>query len=251
MGRLRNFLSGGGGNLIGGVLNMVQNRRFMNESYEREDTQLQRMVEDARAAGISPVAALGASGAYSATANVKPETSGDLIGAGLADVFGERAELENDLLRAQIGERNASAAALAAEARSRSLMGAARAAAREEPGAYDPRANALFDPGGVREPEVGIELGGLPVVRWSDWTAAETAEEIFGEPGEWIQGVGNLARYLGEIMFPYRARRELPGRVPTGDRYGIEFNAHADLDRHTGDLPALRPYPWDYYRWYQ
>ena len=56
MGKFLDFIGKGGGGLIGGAISAIQNRRFMNESYKREDTQLQRMVADANAAGISPVA---------------------------------------------------------------------------------------------------------------------------------------------------------------------------------------------------
>lgn len=245
-------------NLAGGIINAVQNRRFMNESYQREDTQLQRMVADAKVAGISPVAALGASGAYSQTANYQPETSGDLIGAGLADAYGERAELENELLRAQISRENAEAAGLVTEARSRTLESRARAAEAETAAlaVYDPQANALFNPGGIREPEVGVELAGGPVIQWNGFVPAETAEEIFGEPGEWIQGAYNIGRYaiqayLQDPIANY-GERQLPGQFRSPDirvyspNYGWEFSNNA---RVPGATHPASGYPWSMYNW--
>lgn len=186
---------------------MAQNRRFMNESYAREDNQLQRMVADATAAGISPVAALGASGAYSQTANYQPETSGDLIGAGLADVFGERAELENALLEAQVDATRAEAAASVMEARSRSATGAVRAAVQ------DVASDSIFADGAptIVWPEVeGINLGKAPVLPNSLWQEGL---------------IGNEAVLVSEG--PFR------GVYPRG------FVGQEDIEQLLGDVPGF------------
>ena len=78
--------------------------------------------------------------------------------------------------------------------------------------------------------------------------AAETAEEIFGEPGEWLQGGWNIGRALVDNIagaIPNRNSYPLPGRAAPPP--GIRFNSRADFDRHTGNLAPVGPYPWDYY----
>lgn len=117
-------------------------------------------VEDARAAGINPLAALGAPsmGGIATGAMIQPSQDiahqaqapqsqaavvqatqrqanfavGDAVAAGLA-MMPSRAQvrreaLENDLLRSQIRQTDASSAAIVAEARSRSMISSARAA---------------------------------------------------------------------------------------------------------------------------
>lgn len=248
-----NFLGNGGGNLIGSVIGAIQNRRFMNESYEREDTQLQRMVADAQAAGISPVAALGASGAYSQTSNYSPETSGDKIGAAVDQMFNERADLENRLLEAQISATNAEAADFLSTARSRTVAAEAAAAATTV------HPNALFVEGDIGEPPISGEIAGIPFRFPDGWTAGETMEEIFGEPGEWLQGGYNLAlaasRWMAENA-ANNAGQTLPGRAPISPyqvpailRALWPFNEFAAADRQFGnahdpnaDLPWGYPY---------
>lgn len=249
MGKFLKFLGGGGGSLIGAGMSMIQNRRFMNESYEREDNQMQRMVADAQAAGISPLAALGASGAYSGTAtNVRPETSGDLVGDALTQFGEESTGLQNDLTSAQIRRTDAETADIISQARSRTIASTVNSAARNTPvdNTVKLSPNALFLPGGTQEP--GLDMGGGPFGTVpAGLTAAETAEEMFGEPGEWIQGIYNITQtwlsqwdrglrnYLGDRGWNFGQPRAPVTRTP-------EAQAIWDLlDQQFAPIPPARP----------
>lgn len=198
MGRFTKFLGAGGGGLIGSVIGAVQNRRFMNESYAREDNQLQRMAADAAAAGISPVAALGASGAYSGTStNFAPETSGKEFGDALERRYSESSALQDELTQAQINRTEAETTDLLSQSRSRTIASTASQAQRASPELVmlekeKSGANALFLPGGTNEPPITFDTGPFRGTTPPGLTAAETGEEMFGEPGEWLQGLYNI-----------------------------------------------------------
>lgn len=105
-------------NAIGGLAGAWVSKREGDKNRERQDNQLQRLVADAEAAGFSPLAALGSSGGASYAAPVTTDT-GSHVGnaiAGAGNAFANRhmrkltlrkAELDNDLVKAQIDAINA------------------------------------------------------------------------------------------------------------------------------------------------
>ncbi len=102
------------GQIIGaaaGLYSAHRNKRNQEKSIarneQREDNKIQRTVDQAKAAGIHPLAALGASPSYSSPAVM--DTTGNALGDGLANVIkakkGEKRSTLNDLLiKSQIDE---------------------------------------------------------------------------------------------------------------------------------------------------
>lgn len=253
-GRFMQFMGRGGGTLIGSVLSMIQNRRFMNESYEREDTQLQRMVADAAAAGISPVAALGASGAYSQTANYQPQTTGSEIGEALSDVFGERSELENELLRAQIDSTRAESAAMLVEARSRTIGAQIQAGATATPPGFNE--NSQYIPGYVTEGPLKLfdPVTGEYTLFPGGMTPQQVYEDLYGGIIGEFYGIGNWFRANAVPMF---RRSPIEEEKRAGYYYGIiDPDPPANPDTvFPQDQPVQGPevpywwtLPWNYYR---
>lgn len=101
-----------GGDLLGGHLDNKWNQKMISKGWERDDARLQRLVVDAQKAGLSPLAALG-SPAAGATATPLGATSstGRSISRAMDRIQSklqtENAELQNDLVRAQIANLNA------------------------------------------------------------------------------------------------------------------------------------------------
>ncbi len=87
--------------------NRQNQKESISRNEEREDSKIQRTVEQAKAAGIHPLAALGASPSYSSPSVV--DTTGDRIGDGIARTAqalkGEKqSNLQNTLIQTQIDE---------------------------------------------------------------------------------------------------------------------------------------------------
>lgn len=117
-------LAGAAGSLFGGMRQEKSARQqfeygkwAQQQEWQRQDSQLQRMVGDARAAGISPLAALGQANyaqptqTPSGTAVNPYGNAASHLAEGLSRIRTkqevENASLQNDLLRAQIQQVNA------------------------------------------------------------------------------------------------------------------------------------------------
>lgn len=115
------------GSLVGGFLS----RKTAKEDRIRQDTQLTRLVADAKNAGISPLAALGSGMAGSYGTPVGGGNTGAYLGDAIAEgmealkpskasrLEEENQKLQNDLVRAQI---DAIRSDMVQDARSRSLI---------------------------------------------------------------------------------------------------------------------------------
>lgn len=113
------------GGLVGDRLNRNENRRTRAEDHARQDTSIQRLVKDAQAANISPLAALGSSAAGSNATPVGSSNTGNYIGDAISSAgqaFSNRgakklqlenASLQNELLQAQIDSINSQTVATA------------------------------------------------------------------------------------------------------------------------------------------
>lgn len=101
------------GGLIDGYFQREKEDEWRSQDQERQDTQLQRLVEDAKSSGISPLAALGGNVNYATGSAVnRPSSMG--VGKALAAVGNkwadrerdkldlENMKLQNDLTRARI-----------------------------------------------------------------------------------------------------------------------------------------------------
>lgn len=182
-----------GGSIVSGLFGASAAKK----AQQREDTSIQRRVADAKAAGIHPLAALGAS--------VNPVTAipstGSAIGEGikeLSSTVGEKAQLENDLLRSQI--RQTDAATSVAAATSRSLIAQAEAKTR---GALDEGPD-LSDPLKSQRERSTIALPGSGKRIWlTPGADAQTAEDRYGNVIEEIWGIGNAAADAREWSKPY------------------------------------------------
>ncbi len=96
---------------VGGIYSAHRNRRNQQKSIarneQREDSKIQRTVDQAKAAGIHPLAALGASPSYSSPSVV--DTTGSAIGDGIARTIQAKQgkpqqDLQQQLMRAQLDE---------------------------------------------------------------------------------------------------------------------------------------------------
>lgn len=145
-------------------------------------------VEDARAAGIHPLAALGAPIA-GPSGGIVP--SGDAVGDALGDLgnlFADREmeELKREALRSDIRRTDADTVRLLTDASSRSLIAGARR------GATDP------SPPTVRS--MGVDFQRDP----TKYSSADVVQQEFGEVGENIVGIPALinawSRAIGNIL---------------------------------------------------
>ena len=179
-------------------------KRTQREQWQREDNALQRRVADARAAGISPLAAIGASGAGSTlgtpiagrggSAPSGSYGAGSNIGEGVSSAIRalnperreqirldmENQRLNNDLVQAQIDNINADTLV----ATSRSLPGAAAIA---ESGAIETGRATVTNPYQMTEDGRLVD--------------AETWQARYGEPGEWLSVVPVL---ISDAIAGYR-----------------------------------------------
>lgn len=125
-------LIGAGSSLAGGMIGAGAKRRADKFNADRQDNQLQRMVKDAAAAGIHPVAAIGAGANYGSATASSYSPMGDAVAEGGRQVSGlimQNQELQNQSLSLDIErkrlELDAEAMALA-DAQSRSMIQAMR-----------------------------------------------------------------------------------------------------------------------------
>lgn len=108
---------------LGGAIKGIRNRN-------RQDTQIQRIAADARAAGIHPLAALGSP----VSSSYGTPVTGDSVGDAVSSLGSSRSRrLQDDLVRAQISSEKAKEIALLAEATSRTSIAAARNGATSGP----------------------------------------------------------------------------------------------------------------------
>lgn len=113
------------GDLVGGYISDKKEKQRRQEDWDRQDTQLQRLVEDARAAGFSPLAALGsnAAGQFGTPVGSTGSYMGDAVASAGKTLAGRRMEQaqithmekQNELLDSQI--RNIDADTMAAISR--------------------------------------------------------------------------------------------------------------------------------------
>lgn len=156
-------------------------KRFNKQQMEREDNRIQRLVVDARAAGIHPLAALGAGGGGSGSfampeavyggAPVTGSAVGDAIKAfgDTLPMVNEQGALQTELLRAQIRNVDASTANLIAEARRTTMSSAVKAAS-----------NTSF---------ADVKLQEQP-----DTSTAQEVQDRYGDIIENIFGIAKLGR---------------------------------------------------------
>lgn len=170
-----------GGSIISGLFG----KSAAKDAQKREDTSIQRRVEDAKKAGIHPLAALGA--------NVSPVTAmpsvGSAFGEGIkeaAPLLSEKASLENDLLRAQI--RQTDAATSVAAATSRSMIADATAKTR---GLGDDGPD-LANPLKPQRERSRVAIGPGVDLRTAGSADAQTAEDRYGNVIEEIWGIKNF-----------------------------------------------------------
>lgn len=174
-----------------------------------DNSKIQRLVYDATAAGINPLAALGSPISTPSAMQVTPSFSsprvegstatGDAVGDAfhsIGGVFGlRRQQLENELLEAQIeGTR-----AQVAEARSRSVIRAARAVSTGGPG--QTLDEFVIDPQRTTHVRGPGDWFRIPSRGGSD---AQSWEDRYGDVIENAAGIGNLIWDIG-AMLPTRS----------------------------------------------
>lgn len=229
-----------GSSLLGGLFgkSSAEKQQERNEALQREFAQsgIQWKVEDAKKAGVHPLYALGAS-----THSFTPQTIGDPLAgaipeAGNAIARGvhstmsgserfaskameglalERAQLQNDQLKLDI---------LASRNKLLSQAGTAKPVPTDTMVVNDsvdnqPRTAMVSPP----SPDVEtVKLFGLPLQRNPRlFSSGQTAQDEFGEPGEWITGLPAMweafTRAWGARAS--RAREEFERRTGTRSPY--------------------------------
>lgn len=214
-------LIGGVGSLFGGALSSKAQDKAQKASIKeaqraeafaaaRDDNKLQRLVADAKSAGVHPLAALGSSIAGSFASPVSPSFTantamGDAVGAAASSFANmipdkgaqQTTQLQNDLLRAQIDKTKAESADILANATSRSLISKVRAAAIGGPGTTLTSAN-------VDEPpsrRTFVTPGGSFTT--SPSTPAQVWEDQYGDLVGGFVGAGN---FLSDSWDDYKKR---------------------------------------------
>lgn len=176
-----------GAALVSGVTGLFAQGRAEN----RQDSEIQRRVEDGRKAGLSPLASIGAS-----TAGPTPTGGIETAGSALADYITgrvnkdheeEKRKLENDLLRAQIKQSNAGAEADLINARSRTLLAAA---------AHPTRGVA---------PAADVSIGGFRLKPTPGFDDASAIQKRYDSLVSNLAGVGNLAADTYHTYMPSSA----------------------------------------------
>lgn len=170
------------GSLLGGIMgnraaekqNTQQMRaieRANKQAMQREDTRIQRIVEDARAAGIHPLAALGSSavgnmavpqavfGGQPISGDVVSDAAG-YIGQAVSKSSGTE-NLQEQLLRAQIRNVDASTQRMLADAQGTTLARNARAEGQT------------------------LYVDGKPVQFPAGYSPSQIWEDYLGEVGDW------------------------------------------------------------------
>lgn len=179
-------LIGAGGSLLGGLFNQQAQERENRIARQREDTAIQRQKADAIAAGINPLAALGVSGAGSASMPVA-DLGGSIERAagGVASSMVEEATFALNAAQtlSNIKLQDAQAKAMLMEAQSRTVASRLEAASR----------------GGVGG-ELILPLPGKPGFRPSDTSKAQTVQDEYGDIVENVYGTGRLINDLIENL---------------------------------------------------
>lgn len=196
-----------------------ETRRAQRLQIREDNSKVRRLVEDARAAGIHPLAAMGVAGGggFQAAQGVVPTlnapvteantSAGDAVGAAgamIGSAIDNRVSpLDQRMKLSQINLMDAQATDLLSQARSRSIIAAARAAG--------PR--VLADAPTIRGASV-------PLTRDPNQfsSAGEVEEEYGGIAGE-VFGLGSLATSVGRaIRNAYRDQVVVPYN-PTGEGF--------------------------------
>lgn len=202
------------GSLLGGLMGRNSEKRAYRQAIEhrnwqaeREDTYVQRMVDQYRAVGMNPVTMMGR-GAGTGFASIHMPTLGRSsmanavgnIGIGLADAFQaafdydpvneEHAQLQLEVQRAQIRNMNADTAR---------MLRATNPATATGTTSHQPVL------GGTATPEIGRSTVTNPWGTDTDWTVqphwqdAEMFETRYGDIAQEVFGLGNLAADLWGI----------------------------------------------------
>lgn len=174
---------------------------YANWQAQRDDTYLQRRVADGAAAGLSPLASIGATGGGGGIpqpvqgGSMGPQMewgeTGSHIGNAIKEIL-ESPEIQRQkAMRSRMDDialRQAEADLDLTRARSRSIIEEARHPTRgfaQDPATSVSNPNRPDKVTQVHNPFVKLKVD----KRYSD---AQDAQNRYGEPGEWVQGIGNM-----------------------------------------------------------
>ena len=220
------------GSLAGGAINHFSQRR----AERRQDASLQRLVADAKKAGISPLAALGSSAAGQYGSPVGSTATGSYVADALASITPkhdrqlqplrlENQELQNDLLRAQIAALNSDTVATAT---SRTRVPAARPTEVEFMGGGDPM-SAM--PEGARM--TSGPWAGQYIYKVGDHTYVTSGKT---SPNELLEGVlGNIPAELAGMQESALNYKPLPRPRMRGSQWKNSGEKGARRPRFTPD----------------
>lgn len=199
------------GGLVGGLLNRGGQKKANQQADYYNRHKIRMTVEDAKAAGVHPLAALGSSVAGSWIAPQANTGIGDAVahaGHAIGQMRQQKKQdttqqLQNDLLKAQIRRTDAETADLVSTAQSRSNISRMRAAAiggpQVLPGNPSVEETALFEK---------YHAGG----------GASTTQPRGMDPGEWLMGKIIQQQAVREMVkkmrYPHVEVTELPSTRP-------------------------------------
>ena len=220
------------GSLAGGAINQLNQRR----AERRQDTSLQRLVADAKKAGISPLAALGSSAAGQYGSPVGSTATGSYVADGLASITPkfdrqlqplrlENQALQNDLIKAQIAALNSDTVATAT---SRTRIPAARPSEVEFMGGGDPMSAT---PEGARMTSGPFK--GQYIYKVGDNTYITSGKT---SPNELLEGVlGSIPAELAGIQESALNYKTLPRPRLRGSMWKLPGERGARRPRFTPD----------------
>lgn len=226
-----------GGSLLGGILGQsAQNARAeKNDALQREfaQTGIQWKVEDARKAGVHPLAALGAQ-----TASYTPQSIGDSIGPAFAQA-GQDISRAVDATRS--GPQRVEAIQKSMDDLTLTRMGlenellASQIAKINQAGHPPPFPVGGLAPGA--EPVGGTAIAaGHPAWQVGNRTPVDFFSQVYGEPGEWAFGVPAIV----EDAFR-NAVRVRPGSIADKVRLFMDNYLFSSDPRPAREV---RPDPW-------
>lgn len=211
-----------GGQIAGGLIGTGISQWNRKKDQERQDNQLQRMVADAKLAGISPLAALGGNTSGYA-APVGSTNTGSAIGDGVAAIGNhsaskqmraaqaENAGLQNDLLRAQIAAINSDTVR---EATGRTRIPTAPQEAQAKAlDHYSVRPEDMRATTGPYRGRYIFKIGGKTYVSSDQNTPKEALEAVIGEiPSEIsaLHGTSGLREITRPRSRPLRSKPDRP-----------------------------------------
>lgn len=198
---------------LGNSMQQAENRRAERVAMEREDSKIQRVVDQSRAAGLSPLVGMGSPAAGAMASPVIDQSGSNVASAG-AQIFGQlgaelaamKTDADLEFQKAQTDNLRASTASMLMDARSRTVGSALRSADRG--GAVPASTDVVTIPSPF----------GLPGIQAQHPRGAQAVQDAYGDIAEQVYGTSywldDFLRQLRRDDAERMAKRERERRFP-------------------------------------